>query len=170
MRCAANNCCRKSYKKHKCTDKYSRGIYCIVYWRLQRKIIDNVNKLNDTSQTLKFYAVESGIIISDATQRSVASCIDGIKSARCHINQEIFSQMNVKEQYQHNLTSDIIDRKYQQISTSDYLTDEFQCEDFIDRKFKHISEASARRNLFTMLKFNIKGCVDPYSINQNDLA
>jgi hypothetical protein len=54
MKCAANACRRKSYKKYKWTEEYTHGIYSIRYWRLRCKILDNNNILNDSTQTLQF--------------------------------------------------------------------------------------------------------------------
>jgi hypothetical protein len=67
------------------------------------------------------------------------------------------------------LASDFIDRKYQHLSPDVSLSEKLEREDLIDRKLKNISEATARRNLFTLPKFDIKGFVNPESIKRNAL-
>jgi hypothetical protein len=89
-------------------------------------------------------------------QHAVASCLEGIKSAHIRIKREIIVQSNAKEQYQYNLTSDIIDRKSPHLANLVYLSDKIQHDGLIDRKLKHMSEALVWCNLFTMLKFDIK--------------
>jgi hypothetical protein len=117
-----------------------------------------------------FYTVKSCIQFTDSTQHTIASCLEGIKSARRRTKQEIQTQTNAKEQYQFVLASHIIDRKLRHLTTSDYLSDKLQHEDLNDRKLKHMSEATARGNLFTMLKFDIQGLMNPYSIKHNALT
>jgi hypothetical protein len=139
MRCAANNYHRKSYKKHKWTEAYTKGIYSIQYWRLQRKIREHADSNNASSQTLQFYAAKSGMqSLSDKMQHMAASCLEGITSARSGIKHEILVQSNAKEQYQYDLTSDIIDRKSPYIANSVYISVKLQRDDLIDRKLKHM--------------------------------
>jgi folate-binding Fe-S cluster repair protein YgfZ len=72
--------------------------------------MENGDTNNDTLQTLQCYAVTSGIqLLTDTMQNTVVICLEDVKTARRHIKQEILSQSNAKEQYQYDLTSDIID-------------------------------------------------------------
>jgi hypothetical protein len=155
MKCAANNCCHKSLKKHKWTGAYTKGIPSIRYWHLQRRLIENTNLNNATLQTLQFYAGKYGLHIINTLQYTVGSCLHGIKSARSRIKQEIILQSKAKEQYQYNLVSDTIDRKSPYLAKYDSLSDKFLRDDLIDRKLKHMSEVVAHRNLFTMIRLDI---------------
>jgi hypothetical protein len=79
--CAANACRGKTYKKHKWTATYTHGIYCIRYWYQIRKMLENLNTLRDSAQTLQFYAVQSCLTIHDDNQISVETVLRGIKVA-----------------------------------------------------------------------------------------
>jgi hypothetical protein len=79
-------------------------------------------------------------------------------------------QSQSKEQYRIDLASDIIDRRHIHLSTSTYLSDKIERDDLIEKELKHMSEANAGRNLFTMLRFDIKGFMDPESIKRNTLT
>jgi hypothetical protein len=68
MKCAANSCRCKSYKNHKWTDEFTRGIYCIRNWCLRRKMLNNINTINDSAQTPQLYDVKSCIIVHDDNQ------------------------------------------------------------------------------------------------------
>jgi hypothetical protein len=57
MHCAANNCRRKSFKKHTWTATFTRIIYQIRFCRLQRRIIENGSRCGQ-QQTLSFYALQ----------------------------------------------------------------------------------------------------------------
>jgi hypothetical protein len=133
-------------------------------------MLDNVNTLNNSVHTLKFYDGKPCLVTNDANQITVDICLRGIKSARCCMKQEITKELQAKEQYQLELVSDIINRKYRHVSPSTSLSEKLELEDFIDRKLKHIFEATARRNMFTMLNFDIKGFIDEDSIKRNALA
>jgi hypothetical protein len=171
IKCAANECRHKTYKKHKWTHEYNRGIYCIIlYWRLRLKTLDNINTTNDSAETLPFYATKSCLTIYDSRIITVDTCLLGIKSTRSSINVEIKQQLHAKDQYQYHLASGIIERKYRHLSPDVSLSDKLERDDLIDRKLKHMSEATARINLFTLIKFDIKGFIDPYSIKNNDLT
>jgi hypothetical protein len=136
-----------------------------------RKIIENADSKSATSQTLKFYAAKSGIqFLTDTMQHTFARFLEGTKSARSRIKQEIIILSIDKEQYQHGITSTIINRKSPHPANSVYLSDKLQRNDLIDRILKNMDAALARRNLFTMLKFDIKGFIDRDSINRNALA
>jgi hypothetical protein len=89
MKCADNACRRKTYKKHKRTDKYTRCIYCIIYWRLRRNTLDNINATNDSAETLLFYATKYCFAMQDSRLITVDTCLCGIKSARSSIKVEI---------------------------------------------------------------------------------
>jgi hypothetical protein len=43
-------------------------------------------------------------------------------------------------------------------------------DDLTDNKFKHMKEAEAKSNLFTMIRLNIKGFIDLRSIKRNALT
>jgi hypothetical protein len=130
-------------------------------------MIDNINTLNDSSQTLEFFAAKSCLEINHTHPSSVDICIRGIKTARSSIKKEIQRQSYMKEQYQYNLTSEIIDRRHRHLSPQHSISDKLEREYRIDNKLKHMKEANAKSNLFTMLRFNIKGFIDPHSIKCN---
>jgi hypothetical protein len=92
MTCAVNACWRKSYKKHKWTEEYTHGIYSIRCWLLRRKILDNKNTLNDSTQTLQCYADKAGLLILYNTPTSITTCTLGISNARYRIKKEIIKQ------------------------------------------------------------------------------
>jgi hypothetical protein len=77
--------------------------------------------------------------------------------------------VHAKDQYQHDLASNIIYRKYLHLSPEHSSSDKLKHEDLIYKKLKHMYEANARRNIFMMLKFDIKGFIDPDSIKRNTL-
>jgi hypothetical protein len=170
MKCAINACRGKSYKKHKWTDEYTRGTYCIGYWRLRCKILENINNLNDSSHTLQCYAVKSCLTIHNKNQMYVETCIRSTKTAISCIKQEISKQIQAKEKYQFDLASDIIECKHIHLFPSTSLSENLKRDDLMDRKLKYISEATTRHNLFTKLKFDIKGFIDPRSIKRNALT
>jgi hypothetical protein len=160
MKCTANACRRKSYKNHKWTEEYTHGIYVIRYWRLRRKTLDNNNTLNEYTQILQLFADKSGLLILHNSLTSIATCNLIISSTMYHIKQEIVKKAQYKEQYRIDLASDIIYRRYRQLSPSSSLSDKIERADLIERNLKHTSEANARRNLFNMLRFDIKGFID----------
>jgi hypothetical protein len=80
-------------------------IYSIRYWHLRRKMIDNINTLTDSSQTLAFFATKSCLKINYTHPSSVDICIRGIKTAQLSIKKEIQHQINVKEECQYDLAS-----------------------------------------------------------------
>jgi hypothetical protein len=170
MKFAANYCRRSAHKNHRCTDTYSRLVYSIRYWRLRCKMIDNINTLNDPSQTLEFFMAKSRLYINHTHPSSVEICIRGIEKARLSIKKEIHRQTNLKEKYKYDLASDIIDRHYRYLFPEHSISDKFQHEDLIDNKLKQMKEAKAKINLFTMLRFDIKGFIDPHSIKCNSLT
>jgi hypothetical protein len=167
MKYAVNTCRRKSYKKHKLTEEYTRGIYSIQYWRLRCTILDN---LNDSPKTLLFNANKSGLLHFDNNITSVQTCTFGINNARYRIKQDITKQAQSKERYQADLSSDIIDRKYSHLSHLTSLSDKVERDDLIEWKLKYMYEANARRNLFTMLRFDIKGFIDPDSVKRSAIT
>jgi hypothetical protein len=67
------------------------------------------------------------------------------------------------------LASDIIGRKYRHLFPDVSLSEKLERDDLIDRKLKHMSEATARWNLFTLLKFDIEGFIYHSSIKRNAL-
>jgi hypothetical protein len=133
-------------------------------------VLYNINTLNDSYQTLKCYDTKSCLNIHDSNQITIDICLRGIKIAHLCIKRGIARQAHAKDQYQHILASDIIDRKYRHLSPEHSLSDKLEREDLIDKKLKHMSKANARSNLFKMLKFDIKGLIDPDSIKHNALA
>jgi hypothetical protein len=133
-------------------------------------MLDNINNFNDSTKTLQFNADKSCLLILDNTPTSVEKFTIGISSARYHIQPKIAKQAQSKEQYQIDLVSDIIDRRHIHLSPSTSLSDKLEREELIKRKLKYMSEANARRNLFTMLRFDIKRFIDPDSINRNALT
>jgi hypothetical protein len=170
MKCAANSCRRNAHKKHHLADAYSRAIYSIRYWHLRWKMIDNINTLNDSLQTLDFSAANSCLEINHTHPSSVDICIRGIKTARSSIKKEIHHQSHMKEQYQYDLASDIIDRRHRHLYPQHSISDKLEREDLIDNKLKHMKDAKAKSNLFTMLRLNIKGFIDPHIIKRNALT
>jgi hypothetical protein len=76
----------------------------------------------------------------------------------------------VKEQFQHDLATDIIDRHYHHLTPEHSISDKLERDDLIDKKLKKMKEAKARSNLFTMLRFDIKGFINPHSIKRNVLT
>jgi hypothetical protein len=132
--------------------------------------LDNINNFNDSLQTLQFYAVKSCLIIHDHNIVAVDTCILKIKTAWQRIKQEINKQTQAKEQYQLYLASDIIDQKYSHLFPSTSISYRLERDDLTERKLKYMSEATARRNLFAMLKFDIKGFIYPDSIKMNALT
>jgi hypothetical protein len=102
MRCDVNTYCRKLYKKHKWNDRYTKGIYIIHSWHLQRKITENVDPDNANVQSLRYYAFNSGIhFLADFTY-TFLRCQEGIKVVRGHIKQKILGQSKAKEQYRYD--------------------------------------------------------------------
>jgi hypothetical protein len=124
-------------------------------------MIDYIKTLNDSSQTLDFPPAKSCLNINHTHPSSVDICIRGIKTSRSSIKKEIHRQSHVKEQYQYDMASDIINRRYRHLSPQHSISDKFEREDRIDNKLKHTKEAKAKINLFTVLRFNIKGFIDP---------
>jgi hypothetical protein len=133
-------------------------------------MIDNINTLNESSHTIDFFATKSCLEINHNHPASVNIYIRGIKTARLSIKREIHCQSHVKEQYQCDLASDIIDRRYHHLSPEHSISDKLERDDLIDNKLKHMKEAKAKSNLFTMLQFDIKRFIDPRSIKRNDLT
>jgi hypothetical protein len=83
---------------------------------------------------------------------------------------EILSQSKSKLRYQHDLLSDIIDRKHAHLSSPSTLSDKNLHDDLIKNNIRSMNESTARRNLFTLLKFDIKGFINPSSIKRSALA
>jgi hypothetical protein len=133
-------------------------------------MIDSINTLNDSTHTLEFFATKSCLEINHIHPLSVDTCIGGMNTARLCIKQEIRRQTHVKEQYQYDLATDIIDRRYHHIAPEHSISDKLERDDLIDNKLKSMKEAKARSNLFTMLCFEIKGFIDPHSIKRNALT
>jgi hypothetical protein len=133
-------------------------------------MIDNINTLNDSPHTLDFFAAKSCLKINHNHPSYVEIYIRGIKTACSRIKKEIHRQSHMKEQYQYDLASDIIDRRHRHLSPQHSISDKFEREDLIDNKLKHMKEAKARSNLITMIRFDIKVFIDPYSIKRNALT
>jgi hypothetical protein len=133
-------------------------------------MIDNINTLSDSSQTIDFFAAKSCLDINHTHPSSVDICIIGIETARSSIKKEIHRQSHMKEQYKYDLASDIIDRRHRHLSPQHSISDKLEREDLIDNKLKHMKEAKAKSNLFTMLRFDIKGFIDPHRIRHNALT
>jgi hypothetical protein len=150
----------QNLQNHRWIDEYTRAIYWICYWNLIHKILDNVYTLNASVQTLHSYAVKSCLVFHDANRITVNICLRGITSARRCTKQEI-TKIHAKEKFQLNLASDIIHLKYRQRSPSTSISDKLEREDLIETKLANVLESTNRRNLFTMLKFEIKSFVDP---------
>jgi hypothetical protein len=133
-------------------------------------MIDNINTLTNSSHNLDFFSAKSCLEINHTHPSSVDICFRGIKRARSSIKKEIHRQTHMKEQYQYDLASDIIDRRHRHLSPQHSISDKFEQEDLIDNKLKHMKEAKAKSNLFTILRFDIKGFIDPHSIKHNALT
>jgi hypothetical protein len=133
-------------------------------------MLNNINTLNDSPQKLEFFAIKSCLNINDNNPISIEICLRRIKTARFCIKHEITRQINANEQYQHDLATNIIDRQYRHLSHEHSLSEKLEQEDLINNKLRYMLESRARRNLCTMLKFDIKGFIDPYSIARNALA
>jgi hypothetical protein len=69
-----------------------------------------------------------------------------------------------------DLASDIIYHRHSHLSPSTSLSDKLEHDDLTERKLKHMSESNARRNLFIMLIFNIKGFIYLDSIKRSSLT
>jgi hypothetical protein len=100
----------------------------------------------------------------------VDTCLPAINASISSIKVEIKQHLHVKEQYQCDLASDMIYRKYRHLSPDVSPSDKLERENHIDRNLKYTSNATARRNLFTLLTFDMKGFIDPYSIKRNTLT
>jgi hypothetical protein len=150
MHCAASNCRCKSFKKHTWTVTFTHIIYRIRFWRLQRRIIYNGPRCRH-QQALSFYALQSSLhsqTIQDTL--SVQVCLCGIVTSKRVMKIDLLSQSKAKLLYQHDLTTDILDRKHSHIVASPYLSDKILCDDLIENKIRSMNESTARRNLFTL--------------------
>jgi hypothetical protein len=83
---------------------------------------------------------------------------------------EILSQSQSKLQYQHDLASDIIDRKNARLSSPSTLSNKILRDDLIENKIRSMNESTVPRNLFTLLKFDIKVLINPSSIKRSALT
>jgi hypothetical protein len=161
MHCAANNCRRKSFKKHTWEATFTRIIYQIRFWRLQRRILKNGSRCGQ-QQTLSFYALQSSLHAHTIQSTpSVQVCLRGIITAKSEIKTEIVSQSKFKLRYQHDLPSDIIDRKRVHLSSPSTISDKILRDHLIENKIRSMDESTAYRDLFTPLKFDIKGFINP---------
>jgi hypothetical protein len=89
-------------------------------------------------------------------------------TAKREMKIELRSQSKAKLQYQHDLATDIIDRKHDHLCASPNLSDKTLHDDLIKNKIRSMNESTARCNLFTILKFDIKGFINPLIIKQNN--
>jgi hypothetical protein len=133
-------------------------------------MLDSINTLNNSTQTLEFFATKSSLEINHIHPIYVDTCIRGIKTARLCIKHEIHRQTHEKEQYKYDLATDIIDRHYHHLAPEHSISDKLKRDDLIDNKLKNMKEAKSRSNLFTMLQLYIKGFIDPHSIKGNALT
>jgi hypothetical protein len=83
---------------------------------------------------------------------------------------EILSQSKSKLRYQHDLASDIIDRKHAHVSSPSTLSEKILRNNLIEKKICSMNESTARRNLFTLFNFDIKGFINPSSIMHSALT
>jgi hypothetical protein len=160
MYCAAKNCRCKYFKNNTWTVTFTRIIYQIRFWRLQQRLIENGPRCGQ-QQTLFFYAVKSSLhthTIQDTL--SVQVCLQGIVTAKREMKIEILYQSKAKLLYQHDLATDIIDIKHAHLCVSPTLSDKILHDDLIKNKIRSMNESIARRNLFTLLKFKIKGFIN----------
>jgi hypothetical protein len=128
-------------------------------------MLDNINTLKNSYQTLEFYATKACLNIRDTNQITVDSCLREIKTTRPRIKHHITRQAHAKEQHQHYLASDIIDRRHRHLSPEHSLSDKLEQEDLIEKKRNHMYGSSARSNLFTMLNFDIEGLIGMTVLN-----
>jgi hypothetical protein len=83
---------------------------------------------------------------------------------------ELISQSKAKVAHQHDLAPYIIERKNAHLRGSNVLSDTIQRYDLIDNKIRSMNESNARRNVFTLLKFDIKDFINPSSIKCSALT
>jgi hypothetical protein len=82
---------------------------------------------------------------------------------------ELIAQNKAKVAYQFDLASYIIDHKHSHLHGSNSLSDKIQREKLIGHKIRGMNESKARCNLSTLLKFDIKGFINPSSIKRTSL-
>jgi hypothetical protein len=137
MHCAANNYRRKYLKKHTWTATFTRIIYQIRFWRLQRsqrRILENGSRCGQ-QQNLSFYALKLSLHGHKIQSTpSVQVCLRGIVTDKREMKTEIISQSKSKLRYQHDLTSDIIYRKHDHLSFPSRLSDKILRDDLIENK------------------------------------
>jgi hypothetical protein len=170
MHYAANHCRRKYFKKHTLMVTFTLIMDKIRLWRLQRRMIENVPR-NGQQQTLCFYAVQSSFHVDTVQARtSIKVCLRVIVTAKREMRIELRSQSRAKLAYKHDLATDIIDIKYAHLSGSTTLSDKILRDDLIDNKIHSMNESTARHNIFTLLKFDIKGFINPSSNKRRALT
>jgi hypothetical protein len=86
------------------------------------------------------------------------------------MKKELITQNKAKADYQFDLDLDIIDRKHSHINGYNALSDQIQREDLIEHNIRSMNESKARRDLFNLLKFDIKGLINPSNIKKTALT
>jgi hypothetical protein len=129
---AANNCRRKSLKKHTRKATFTRIIYQIRFWSGQGK-------------TLSFYAVHSSFLdhtIQDSPSTQV--CPRCIVVAKREMKIELRSQSKAKLVYQNDLATYIIDRKHAHLCVSSTLSYKIPRDNLIENKIRSIVGSRTR--------------------------
>jgi hypothetical protein len=124
-----------------------------------------------STKMLSVYALQSSLHSQPLqVTPSIQVCLRGIVIEKREMKTEILSQSKSKLEYQHDLASDIIDRKHAHLPSPTTLSTKILHNDLIKNKISSMNESAARRNLFTLLKFDIKGFVNPSSIKRSALT
>jgi hypothetical protein len=90
--------------------------------------------------------------------------------AKRDMKTELIAQNKAKVACQHDLTTDIIDRKHADLHGYNALPDKIQWDNLIDNEIRSMNESKTRCDLFTLLNINIKGFISPSSIKRSALT
>jgi hypothetical protein len=122
-------------------------------------------------QTLSFYATQSALpTYVTLASHSTNQCIHGITTAKRDMKTELIAQNKAKVAYQFDLASDIINRKHSYLRGCNTLSDNIPREDLIEHKIRAMNKTKSRRDLLTLLKFYIKGVINPSRIKRSTLT
>jgi hypothetical protein len=91
-------------------------------------------------------------------------------TAKREMKIELLSQSKAKLSYQHDLVTASIGIKHAHLCASPNISDNIIRDDLIENKIHSMNEYTARRSLFTLLKFDIKGFINPLSIKRTALT
>jgi NADH/NAD ratio-sensing transcriptional regulator Rex len=116
-------------------------------------------------QTLSFYITQSSLPTATTLARhSFTQCIRVIANAKCDMKTELITRNKANFAYQFDLASDIIGCKHSHLHGYNPLSDKIEREDLIEHKIRAMNESKARRDIFTLLKFDIKSFINPSSM------